>query len=102
MSAGVIGAGRAAREATDSIKQEAHKAADAMKYEGNQAGDTGMQKGREGESALQRVGSAVEEGFAAAVQAPRHLAESVRQQVSCSLTQSTVGKCISGRLTALT
>ena len=89
-SASLVGAGRAAHEAADSIKQEAHKAADAIKHDGDHAADRARQESSKGESALERVGSALEEGFAAAVQAPRHLAESVRQQVSCSLTRFTV------------
>ena len=48
----------------------AHEAADAMKQRGQEAG-----------SLVKKAGDALEEGFVAAVQAPRHLAEAVKHQV---------------------
>lgn len=57
--AGTAGAGRTAHEAADTVKQE----------------------GREAKGTLKQAGEALEEGFVAAVQAPRHLAETVKHQV---------------------
>jgi len=48
----------------------AHEAGDAVKQEGQEAG-----------SLVKKAGEALEEGFVAAVQAPRHLAEAVKHQV---------------------
>ena len=39
------------------------------------------QEGRQARSAVKQVGEVLEEGFVAAVQAPRHLAETVKRQV---------------------
>ena len=40
-------------------------------------------EGQEAKSAVKQAGEALEEGFVAAVQAPRHLAETVKCQVGC-------------------
>lgn len=58
----LAGAGRTAHEAAESVKQE----------------------GQGAKSAVKQAGEALEEGFVAAVQAPRHLAETVKRQVGKS------------------
>ncbi len=55
----LTGAGRTAHEAADTVKQG----------------------GQEAGSLVKKAGEALEEGFVAAVQAPRHLAEAVKHQV---------------------
>lgn len=60
VAGGVAGAGRAAHEAADSVRQE----------------------GQQAKSAIKQAGEALEDGFVAAVQAPRHLAETVKRQVA--------------------
>ena len=58
----LAGAGRTAHEAADAVKQG----------------------GQEASSLAKKAGEALEEGFVAAVQAPRHLAEAVKHQVIMS------------------
>ena len=60
VAGGGAGAGRAAHEAADSVRQE----------------------GQQANSAVKQAGEALEDGFVAAVQAPRHLAETVKRQVA--------------------
>ena len=54
------GAGRAAHEAAESVRQEGHQA----------------------KSAVKQAGEALEDGFVAAVQAPRHLAFTLKRQLT--------------------
>ncbi len=69
----LTGAGRTAHEAAETVKQEGQGAADAVKQGGQEAG-----------SLVKKAGEALEEGFVAAVQAPRHLAEAVKHRVIMS------------------
>lgn len=58
---------------TSSAGRTAHEAADVVKQEGRQA-----------KSTVKQVGEVLEDGFVAAVQAPRHLAETVKRQIEQS------------------
>ncbi len=69
----LVGAGRTAHEAADTVKQGGQEAADAVKQGGQEAGRL-----------VKKAGEALEEGFVAAVQAPRHLAEAVKHRVIMS------------------
>ncbi len=69
----LTGAGRTAHEAADTVKQGGQEAADAVKQGGQEAGRL-----------VKKAGEALEEGFVAAVQAPRHLAEAVKHRVIMS------------------
>ena len=47
----------------------------------HEAADTVKQAGREASSLVKKAGEALEDGLVAVVQAPRHLAETVKHQV---------------------
>lgn len=47
------------------------------------------QEGHEAGSAVKKAGEALEDGFVAVVQAPRHLAEAVKHQVCCWICMAT-------------
>ena len=62
-------------------ERTAHAAAQTVKQEGLKAKDAVKQHGQDAKSVVRQAGEALEEGFVTAVQAPRHMAETVRRQV---------------------